>query len=290
MKKKIAIVTDSNSGITPDEASSLGVYVVPMPFLVNGESYFENVNLTQEKFYELLKTGDSVSTSQPSIGDVSELWQELLKTHDEVVYIPMSSGLSQSCANLKIAAKDFNGKVFVVDNHRISVTQKESVFDALKLRERGKDGKQIHDYLVETASQASIYIAVDTMKYLKKGGRVTPAAAMIGTILKLNPVLQIQGEKLDKYALSRGMHKARETMKAAIKKDIETTYAQYAQNGELYLYVAHTANDENAKQFAQEVQELFPNIPFRFCEPLALSISCHTGPGALGVGCCRFLK
>lgn len=290
MRKKIAIITDSNSGITPDEANSLGVYLVPMPFLVNGEPYLENVNLSQEKFYELLKTGDNVSTSQPSLGDVAELWQEVLKTHDELVYIPMSSGLSQSCANAKNMANEYGGKVFVVDNHRISVTQKESVFDAVKLRERGKDGKQICNYLEETASEASIYIAVDTMKYLKKGGRVTPAAAMIGTILKLNPVLQIQGEKLDKYALTRGMHKARETMKLAIKKDIETTYAKYAENGELYLYVAHTANEENAKQFAQELQEMFPNIPFRFCDPLALSISCHTGPGALGVGCCRFLK
>lgn len=290
MKKKIAIITDSNSGITPDEARSLGVYLVAMPFLVNGESYFENENLTQDNFYELLKTGDNVSTSQPSLGMVAEIWQEALKTHDEVVYIPMSSGLSQSCANAKNMANEYGGKVFVVDNHRISVTQKESVLDALKLKERGKDGKQICAYLEETASQASIYIAVDTMKYLKKGGRVTPAAAMVGSILRLNPVLQIQGEKLDKFALSRGMHKARETMKSALKKDVETTYAKYVENGELYLYVAHTANEENAKQLAQELQEMFPNIPFRFCEPLSLSIACHTGPGALGVGCCRFLK
>ena len=221
MKKKIAIITDSNSGILPNENLSSGVFVLPMPFLVNGEPYLENVNLTHEKFYQLLKADASLSTSQPSLGDVAELWQEVLKTYDEIVYIPMSSGLSQSCANAKNLAKEFGGKVFVVDNHRISVMQKESVLDAVKLRERGHNAKQICEYLENTASQSSIYIAVDTMKYLKKGGRITPTAAMIGGILKLNPILQIQGEKLDKYAVSRGMNKAREIMKSALKKDIE---------------------------------------------------------------------
>lgn len=288
--KKIAIVTDSNSGITPETAKELGVFVVPMPFLINGEPYFENINLTQEEFYVLLAKQASVSTSQPSPGDLAELWDSILKDHDELVHIPMSSGLSQSCASAASLAQEYNGRVHVVDNHRISVTQKESVCDALKLREMGKSAEEIKAYLEETSVSSSIYIAVDTMKYLKKGGRVTPAAAMIGTILKLKPILQIHGERLDKYALARGSIKAKETLKAAIKNDLETTFAKYVEKGEMTISLAYTDNKDEALQFAEEIKAMYPNVPFRFCEPLSLSVACHIGTGALGLTCTRILK
>ena len=287
---KIAIVTDTNSGFSPEEATQFGVHVIPMPFLINGEAYFENQNLTQETFYSLLNEDASVSTSQPSIGDISELWESLLKEHDEIVYIPMSSGLSQSCATAATLAKEFDGRVLVVDNRRISVTLKESVYDALILRNTGKTGAEIKEYLEKTGGLSSIYIAVDTMKYLKRGGRVTPAAAMIGGILKIKPILQIHGERLDKYALARSTAKAKEAMKDAIKRDLETNYAQYVKAGEMTLSVAHTNNETEAQAFAEELKKEFPHIPFRFCEPLPLSISCHTGPGALGVACIRRIK
>lgn len=284
---KIAIVTDTNSGFTPAEAEKLGVFVIPMPFLVNGESYFENENLTQEGFYSLLNEDANVSTSQPSIGDISELWERLLTEYDQIVHLPMSSGLSQSCATAMTIAKEYDGKVFVVDNHRISVPLKESVLDALTLCQQGKTGAEIKEILEKVGGHSSIYIAVDTMKYLKRGGRVTPAAAMIGGILKIKPVLQIHGERLDKYALARSTAKAKETMKAAIKRDLETYYAKYVESGEMTISVAHTNNDEEAALFAEELKKEFPNIPFRYCEPLPLSISCHIGPGALAVACIR---
>ncbi len=287
---KIAIVTDTNSGFDPAEATQLGVHVIPMPFLVNGEAYFENQNLTQETFYSLLSEDANVSTSQPSIGDVTELWESLLTEYDQIVYLPMSSGLSQSCATATTLAKDFDGRVFVVDNHRISVTLKESVYDALTLRDQEKTGAEIKEYLEKTGGRSSIYIAVDTMKYLKRGGRVTPAAAMIGGILKIKPVLQIHGERLDKYALARSTAKAKETMKSAIKRDLETYYAEYVKKGEMTISVAHTNNDAEAQIFMEELKKAFPHIPFRFCEPLPLSISCHIGPGALAVACTRVLK
>ena len=288
--KKIAIVTDSNSGITPETAKELGVFVVPMPFLINGDPYFENINLSQEEFYVLLANQASVSTSQPSPGDLAELWDNILQDHDELVHIPMSSGLSQSCATAMSLAQDYNGKVHVVDNHRISVTQKESVCDALKLREMGKSAAEIKEYLEKTAAASSIYIAVDTMKYLKKGGRVTPAAAMIGTILKLKPILQIHGERLDKYVLARGSVKAKEILKAAVKSDLETTFAKYVEKGEMTISLAYTDNKDEAMQFAEEIKTMFPNIPFRFCEPLSLSVACHIGTGAIGLTCTRILK
>lgn len=287
---KIAIVTDTNSGISPIEAKSLGIFVLPMPFLVNGEAYFENENLTQEGFYALLNEEASVSTSQPSIGDISELWEGLLTEYDQIVHLPMSSGLSQSCATATTIAKDFEGRVFVVDNKRISVTLKESVFDALTLAKEGKTGAEIKEILEKTGGHSSIYIAVDTMKYLKRGGRVTPAAAMIGGILKIKPVLQIHGERLDKYALARSTAKAKESMKAAIKRDLETYYAKYVDNGEMAISVAHTNNAAEAELFCEELKKDFPNIPFRFCEPLPLSIACHIGPGALAVACIRRIK
>lgn len=285
---KIAIVTDSNSGITPNDTPD-GVFVIPMPFLVNGEPYLENINLTQEGFYQLLDEQANVSTSQPSIGDVTELWTDLLKEYDEIVHIPMSSGLSDSCATATGLAKEFEGKVFVVDNHRISVSMRHSVMDAIKLREQGQSGKEIKEYLEKTAFDSSIYIVVDTMKYLKKGGRATPAAAMIGTILKLKPILQIHGEKLDKYALPRNMQKAKEVLKNTIKTDLENTYAEFFANGEMRLSIAYTDNLEQAQLFIEDMKALMPTLQVAFCDPLSLSVACHIGPGALGVAITRII-
>ena len=286
--KKIAIVTDSNSGIGKDAPE--GVFVVPMPFLINDEDYFENINLSQEEFYKLLSEDANVSTSQPSIGDLSDFWTDILKDYDEIVHIPMSSGLSNSCATATNLANDFDGRVYVVDNHRVSISLKESVYDAVKLREAGKTAAEIKNYLVNTSADSSIYIAVDTMKFLKKGGRVTPAAAMIGSILKIKPILQIHGEKLDKYMLARGSIKAREILKEALKKDLEGKFAEYTIKGEMCVSVAYTDNPAEAEKFMAEFQEMMPDIPVHFNDPLPLSVTCHIGPGALGVACTRFMK
>ena len=288
--KKIAITTDSNSGILPEEYKDKGVFVLPMPFLIDGEPYFENVNLTQYGFYQLLENNANVSTSQPSVGELTDFWTNVLKEYDEIVHIPMSSGLSKSCENASRLAEDFEGRVFVVDNRRISVTLKQSVVDATVLRDGGMSASEIKEYLESHAADSSIYIAVDTMKYLKKGGRVTPAAAAIATVLKIKPVLSIRGEKLDKYALTRTPQKAKDAMKLAMKKDMETTFASFVDNGEMVLYVAHTNSPEEAEKFAAEVRAFFPNIPVTFCDPLSLSVSCHIGPGALAIACARVAK
>ena len=288
--KKIAITTDSNSGILPEEYKDKGVFVLPMPFLIDGEPYFENVNLTQYGFYQLLENNANVSTSQPSVGELTDFWTDVLKEYDEIVHIPMSSGLSKSCENASRLAEDFEGRVFVVDNRRISVTLKQSVVDATVLRDGGMSASEIKEYLESHAADSSIYIAVDTMKYLKKGGRVTPAAAAIATVLKIKPVLSIRGEKLDKYALTRTPQKAKDAMKLAMKKDMETTFASFVDNGEMVLYVAHTNSPEEAEKFAAEVRAFFPNIPVTFCDPLSLSVSCHIGPGALAIACARVAK
>ena len=287
--KKIAVTTDSNSGLLESEVRRQQIFVLPMPFLVSGECYFENVNLSQMDFYRLLAEGADVSTSQPSVGELTEFWLSILKEYDQIVHIPMSSGLSQSYASAAALSKEFDGKVFVVDNHRISVTQKESVLDAAKLRDAGKTAEEIKAYLEETSGDSSIYIAVDTMKYLKKGGRVTPAAAMIGTILKIKPVLQIHGEKLDKYVLARNTLKAKEAMKEALKRDLTNEFAELFKAGEMAIYVAHTDNEAEAEKFAEELKMVFPNLPVRGCAALPLSISCHIGPKALAVACARYI-
>lgn len=288
--KKIAITTDSNSGILPEEYKDKGIFVLPMPFLINDEAYFENVNLTQEEFYKLLDSNANVSTSQPSYGELTDFWSEVLKEYDEIVHIPMSSGLSKSCENAIRIAEEYEGKVHVVDNKRISVTLKQSVIDAVVLRDKGTPANEIKEYLETTSGDSSIYIAVDTMKYLKKGGRVTPAAAAIATVLKIKPILSIRGSKLDKFAVARTPQKAKESMKLAMKKDLETTFAEFVDNGEMVLYVAHTNAYEEAEKFANEVRAFFPNVPVTFCDPLSLSVSCHIGPGAIAIACARIAK
>ncbi len=285
---KTAIITDSNSGITQNEAKELGIYVVPMPVLIDGELYFEDLTLSQEQFYEKLKGDAGVSTSQPNPVDVGEIWAKALQQYDEIVYIPMSSGLSETCHTLEHYAQteeQFKGKVFVVDNQRISITQRQSAMDALKLAKEGKSAQEIYNYLMDTKMQSSIYIMVDTLKYLKKGGRCTPAVYLIGTLLKIKPVLQIQGEKLDQFAKVTTLTKAKSVMINAIKNDFETRFKDLVAAGKMTLCIAHTENLAEAEKFKAELAEVFPNVDITFVNPLSLSVSCHIGPGALAVAC-----
>ncbi len=281
---KTAIVTDSNSGITQALSKELGIYTVPMPVLINGEQFLEDISLTQEQFYQKLKDDSTqVSTSQPSAYDVGELWKKVLADHDEIVYIPMSSGLSETCHTLMhLAETEFAGKVYVVDNKRISITQKSAVYDAIKLAEQGKSAKEIAAWLTDTAMQSSIYIMVDTLKYLKKGGRLTPAVAMIGTLLKIKPVLQIQGDKLDQFAKVRKLVDAKTTMIDAVKHDLQTRFSDI--KDKIKLTVAYTDCEDQAKLFAKEIEQAFGK-PVEFIDPLSLSVSCHIGPGALAIAC-----
>ena len=283
---KIAIVTDSNSGITQKEGKELGISVIPMPFYINEELYFEDITLTQDEFYQKLNEDEDIKTSQPAPGDVLDLWEKLLEDHDEIVHIAMSSGLSSSCATAAMLADDYDGKVQVVDNQRISVTQRQSVLDAAKLAEEGKSAKEIKDILVADKLDSGIYIMVDTLQYLKKGGRITPAAAAIGTVLNLKPVLQIQGEKLDAYAKVRGKKQAKRAMLKAMKNDWETRFKEYASVGEMCLQAAYTGNLEEAEEFKKEIQEVFPGMEIHM-DPLSLSVACHIGYGALAVACSR---
>lgn len=284
--KKIAIATDSNSGITQAQGRELGVFVLPMPFTINGKEYFEDITLTQTEFYQMLTEGADIATSQPAVGDVLDLWDKLLEEYEEVLYIPMSSGLSGSCETAVGLALDYDGRVQVVNNQRISVTQRQSVLDAKEFVKQGKNAAEIREILERVKLESSIYIMVDTLKYLKKGGRVTAAGAAIGTVLNLKPVLQIQGEKLDAYAKVRGIKAAKKTMVEAIKKDFETRFADAAENKGMYLQIAHTANDEAAAAFAEEIRDLFPGYPL-YVDHLSLSVACHIGPGALALACTR---
>ncbi len=286
---KVKIVTDSNSGITQKEAEKLGIFVLPMPFLIDGEEYFEDINLTQAEFYEHLKSNANVLTSQPAIGNVTEFWNKLLTDDSELVHIPMSSGLSESCHTAEALAKNYGGRVQVVDNQRISITQKQSVYDALKLANEGKSAAEIKEILLKTKFDSSIYIALDTLKYLKKGGRLTPAAALIGTLLGIRPVLQIQGEKLDAFKKVKTVRKAKEVMIAALDSDLKNRFTEYAANGEMQISVAHTTNEAEAKLFAEELQATFRNVPVKFIDPLSLSVSCHIGPGSLACALSRVL-
>ena len=277
----VAIVTDSNSGISQAEGKELGIYVIPMPFLVDGKLYFEDVDMNKEQFYHFLENDADLSTSQPSPGDVMDLWDKLLKEYDEIVHIPMSSGLSSTCSTAAMLAQDYEGKVFVVDNQRISVTQRQSVMDAMELAAAGKSGQEIYDKLMENKMESSIYIMLDTLYYLKKGGRITPAAAALGTLLKLKPVLQIQGEKLDAFAKARTVKQAKNIMIKQIKDDCERRFGSADGTG-VHISMAYTHDLEAAEEFKKEVQEAFPNHEI-VLNPLSLSIACHIGPGALAV-------
>lgn len=286
---KIAIVTDSNSGITQDQAKKMGVHVIPMPFYINETMYLEGVTLTQEEFYERLKNDEPISTSQPSPAEVCGLWDMLLKENDEIVHIPMSSGLSNSCETAMGLARDYDGKVQVVDNQRISVTQYQSVADALALRDAGKSAAEIKEVLEAEKLESSIYITLETLKYLKKGGRITPAAAAIGTVLNLKPVLQIQGEKLDAYAKVRGKKQAKRVMLKAAQEDMQERFAEYKKEGLMCIEGAYTGNPEEAEEFKEEIEAAFPGHEVRMA-PLSLSVACHIGHGALAVACTKKVK
>ncbi len=288
MSKKIAVVTDSNSGITQAEAKELGVIVLPMPFMINEENFFEDITLNQEEFYERLLSGADVVTSQPSPEAVMNLWKEALAEYDEVVHIPMSSGLSGSCQSAIMLAEDFDGKVQVVNNQRISVTQRQSVLDAKLLAERGMDAAQIKEFLEKDKFNSSIYIMLDTLYYLKKGGRITPAAAAIGTILRLKPVLTIQGDKLDAYAKARTVSQGKSIMISAIRNDMESRFGGAAPDN-IWLQVAYTKDLQAAEQFAEELLKEFPGFDI-VINPLSLSVACHIGPGSLAVACCKKIR
>lgn len=280
---RVAVITDSNSGITQSQAKELGIRVVPMPFFVNGETYYEDISMTQEEFYQYLAAGAEVTTSQPSPDTLMDLWNETLKEYDEIVYIPMSSGLSSSCGTAMMLSyeEEFENKVFVVDNQRISVTQRQSVLDAVELAGRGYDGAGIKEILLREKFESSIYIMVDTLTYLKKGGRITPAAAAVGTVLRIKPVLQIQGEKLDAFARVKTLRQAKTTMLKAVRRDFEERF--HDPDGEnFYMEIAYTADDAEAQDFKQEVEKEFPGHTV-WVDPLSLSVSCHIGPGALAL-------
>ena len=286
---KTIIVTDSNCGITVDYAKELGIEIQPTPVLINGEQYFEEEGFTQAKFYEALNDDSTtVATSQPNPYDVAERFRRLLKTYDNIIYLPLSSGLSETGLTIKKMAEteeEFKGKVYALDNHRVSVTQKQTVFDALKMLEEGKSAKEVYDWLNETSKISSIYIAVDTLKFLKKSGRLTPAVAAIGTLLKIKPVLQIQGEVLDQYAKVRKLSDAKTTMINALKCDLEGRFKPYRDAGKMVIAIAHTNCLEDAKEFAEELKIAFPDCELKYVDPLSLSVACHIGPGALACAC-----
>ena len=287
---KIAVVTDSNSGITQAQAKEMGITVLPMPFMIDGETYYEDITLTQEQFYQRLKDNSDISTSQPTPDSIMKLWDELLKEYDQIVHIPMSAGLSGSCATaMMLAGEDeYEGKVFVVDNHRISVTQYQSVKDAMMLADMGMDGAQIKKRLEETAADSVIFVTVDTLKYLKKGGRITPAAAALGTLLRIKPVLIILGEKLDSFAKARTMKQAKTLMMNAIQKELDERLHD-SECKDCHLAIAHTDNEEAALEFKKEVEERFPDADI-YLAPLSLSIACHIGPGSLAVTATRKME
>lgn len=284
----IAIVTDSNSGITQTKAAELGIHVIPMPFTIDGQDYLEDINLTQEQFYEKLAGGAEISTSQPSPDTVMKLWNELLNEYDEIIHIPMSSGLSGSCQSALMLAQDYDGKVQVVNNQRISVTQRQSALDAKQLAAKGKTAAEIKEILETEKFNSSIYIMLDTLSYLKKGGRITPAAAAIGALLKIKPVLQIQGEKLDAFAKARTTSQGKSIMLNAMKNDINNRFGG-VENKKVHLEIAYTYDLEAANTWKQEVQETFPEYEIHM-DPLSLSVSCHIGPGALAVACSQVIE
>ncbi len=282
---KVAVVSDSNSGITQAEAEALGVTILPMPFFAGDKTYYEDIDLTQDEFYQMLTQNTDISTSMPLVGNVTDTWDRLLEEYDEIVHIPMSSGLSGSCETAIMLSQEYEGKVQVVNNQRISVTQRQSVLDAMALAAQGRGAEEIRGILEREKLNSSIYIMVDTLFYLKKGGRITPTAAAIGTLLKLKPVLQIQGDKLDAFAKARTVKQAKSLMIDAMKNDFENRF-QDAAGEHLYLELAYTHDREAAEVFYAEVQQAFPGMEI-VMHPLSLSVSCHIGPGALAIACSK---
>ncbi len=286
---KVAILTDSNSGITQLQGKEAGIYVIPMPFMMAGETFFEDITLTQQEFYEKLEGGVDISTSQPSPADLMDVWNKLLEEYDQVVHIPMSSGLSSSCQTALVLGEDYDGKVFVVNNQRISVTLRESALEAKRMADAGMDGSAIKEKLEETKMDSTIYITLDTLEYLKKGGRITPAAALLGSFLRIKPVLTIQGEKLDAFAKARTTKQAKTMMITAAKKDMEERFGD-PKGIHTNISVVHSHNEAAALEFKQELKEIFPETGEIYVDHLSLSISCHIGPGALAITCTKKLE
>ncbi len=287
--KRVGIVTDSHGGISLSEAKKLGVKVVPMPFYFGDDCYYEGVSISREEFFERLRNGENVSTSQPSPEAVMEAWREALTEFESVLYMPLSSGLSGSCntAGMLAVEDEFEGKVFVVDNGRIATPMHRSILDALELIAEGFSAQEVQKMLEEAGSKMSIYIAVETLEYLKKGGRITPATAAIGTVLNIKPILKLNTGVLETYKKSRGMKKARQEMLAAMKHDFEVTFKEYADNNEIYLMAASSADRVTTQEWVDEIKAYFPGMEV-LCDDLSLGICCHTGEGALGIGCsCR---
>ena len=285
--ERVAILTDSNSGISQAQAEELGVHIIPMPFTMGDASYIENENITREEFYNKLTSETVVSTSPPSLEDIMDFWEELLEKYEELVVIPMSSGLSSACqtAILLTYEEEFEDKVFVVDNQKVSVTLKQTVLDAKKMADRGMSGKEIFDILSSTKRDSSIYIMVETLEYLKKGGRITPIAVMIGNVLQIKPVLQLQDEKLDAFAKVKTVKQAKSVMIKQVRKDIETRFSGASEKS-IKLAIAHSNVKEAAEIFRQEVLEEFPEYQVTL-EDLPLSIACHVGQGSLGLACMK---
>jgi len=278
--EKIAIMTDSNSGLTPEEARREDIFLLPMPFTVNGKECLEYRDLTQEKFYEYQLAGANIFSSQPAPADLAAMWDNILNSYDKLIYIPMTSGLSGSCQTAKAFSEDYSGRVIVVDNRRISVPQKQSVLEAARLRNAGRSAREIVERLMEKSMQARIYVTVEDLTYLKRGGRITPAVAAVATVLNIKPVMKIFGGKLDMYRKVRGMKQARQTMLDAVRQDLESDDFR----GRRVIIGAAFSGDRAAGEaWAQVVHETFPGYPFTY-DPLPLSIGCHTGPGALGAG------
>lgn len=291
--KKTALVVDNSACLTKEEIEKFNVAkIIPISFIVNGEEYFEGVNMSYTDFYRFLKDKKTdVSTSQPSIEVVKEEWRKILTEYEEIIYILLSSGLSGACNSAINASheQEFEGRVFVANNQRVAYMNKQSVIEASYLISQGKSAFEIKEYLEQVKSDCGVYIAVDTLKYLKKGGRITPSAAAIGTLLNIKPILQIHGGKLDAYAKQMSMKQARIKMINATRKEVEEKYPNELKEGKVYLGLAHSypsLDAEELEDFEKEVRASFPDIPvFRF-DPLPLFIVCHTGPGALAVGYC----
>lgn len=286
--KSIGVVTDSNSGITPEMGESIGVMVLPMPFFIDGDCFFENVTISREEFFDKMRQGADISSSQPSPADVMKLWDKALKEYEQIVYIPMSSGLSGSCSTaIAMAKEDYNGKVFVVDNGRVSTPMHRSVLDALELIEEGYSAGEIKDILEASRADMTIFVGVETLKFLKKGGRITPATAAIGTILNIKPVLKFDVGTLDTYAKCRGFNNSKKTMLDAMHHEFDTTFKNAYDNNEIYLLAASSASDDVTEKWVQDIKESFPGMPV-MCDNLSLSVSCHIGYDGLGIACsCR---
>ncbi len=289
--EKIAITTDTNSGLLVNVPYAEGLFVLPMPFIIDGENYLECVDLTREKFYEKLLSGAKVSTSQPSSTDVCEFWDAILQDYDQIVHIPTSSKLSNSCETAQALAKNYDGKVLVVDNLRISIALRHSVCDALLLRERGCSAQEIKEKLESMKDDHVVYLSIQTMEYLKRGGRISPAAAMIvGGILKLQPVLKLHSQKMEKLTLCKTQAKAKDAIFSAIKRDLAGKFKEFYENGEVVLSIGHTEDERQIQSFLDEVKTVFPTLPIVYCDSVSLSIACHTGPGTVGLGLFRIVK